>query len=106
MSTATKGRRKEHQVRDNFLERGYIVTRAAGSKGPFDLVAISTARCGHGNWVHCDKCQTVLIQVKPRTIHLAERKELIAFKARIPGSCRIEGWVVVDRHPPRVQFAL
>ena len=108
MNTAKKGRRKEHQVRDVFVDNGYIVTRAAGSKGPFDLVAIPEFcdHRAHGNWTFCDKCQVVLIQVKPGTIHLATRKELADFKKKIPATCRIEGWVVEDRKEPRCQFVL
>ena len=44
MSTATKGRRFEHEVRKLFEDAGYSVIRGAGSKGEFlsekvDLVA-------------------------------------------------------------------
>lgn len=39
MSTATKGRRAEHRARDILRNAGYEVTRAAGSKGPADLIA-------------------------------------------------------------------
>lgn len=39
MSTATAGRAREHKVRDYLADRGYLyVMRAAGSKGPADLL--------------------------------------------------------------------
>ena len=38
MSTATSGRRKEYQVRDDMLPHGWEpIFRAAGSKGPADI---------------------------------------------------------------------
>lgn len=40
MSTAHKGRRNEHRFRDFLLERGWLVIRAAGSKGVADLMAL------------------------------------------------------------------
>lgn len=39
MSTATEGRRREHKVRDHMRDAGWIpIMRAAGSKGPADLL--------------------------------------------------------------------
>lgn len=38
MSTAEQGRRREHVVRDELIERGWtFIMRAAASKGPADL---------------------------------------------------------------------
>lgn len=42
MNTAAKGRRLEHRSRALLEALGYTVVRAAGSKGPFDLVGIGT----------------------------------------------------------------
>ena len=39
MNTAHKGRRAEHRARQFLEDAGYEVCRAAGSKGPADLVA-------------------------------------------------------------------
>jgi Holliday junction resolvase len=39
MSTAAKGRRAEWRARDILRVAGYEVCRAAGSKGPADLIA-------------------------------------------------------------------
>jgi hypothetical protein len=36
----TSGRRIEYLARDILVSRGYMVVRSAGSKGPFDLVAV------------------------------------------------------------------
>lgn len=36
-----KGRRFEYAVKKHLEDKGYIVVRSAGSKSPFDLVAIS-----------------------------------------------------------------
>ena len=40
MSRYNKGRIAEYKVRDRLKEAGYIVTRSAGSKGVFDLIAL------------------------------------------------------------------
>jgi Holliday junction resolvase len=39
MNTAHKGRRAEHRARNILEAADYLVTRAAGSKGPADLIA-------------------------------------------------------------------
>jgi Holliday junction resolvase len=39
-----KGRRFEHYVKDKLEARGWIVTRSAGSKGPFDLLAVKNGK--------------------------------------------------------------
>lgn len=40
MTKYASGRRIEYLARDILKSRGYMVIRSAGSKGPFDLVAI------------------------------------------------------------------
>ena len=42
MNTASKGRRNEHRSRRLLEAAGYTVTRAAGSLGVWDLVAIGS----------------------------------------------------------------
>jgi len=65
-----KGRRYEYYVASLYSQKGYFVRRIAGSKGPFDLVAI-----------HPEKGEILLIQVKKRgPIRLDERKMLVRFK--------------------------
>jgi Holliday junction resolvase len=49
LSTATKGRRFEHEIRDLFRNAGFSVVRGAGSKGEMleekvDLVATKLTR--------------------------------------------------------------
>ena len=39
MSNYQKGRRVEYEVAQVFKNAGWTVTRAASSKGPFDLIA-------------------------------------------------------------------
>lgn len=39
-----KGRRFEHYVKDKLEAKGWVVTRSAGSKGPFDLLAVKNGR--------------------------------------------------------------
>ena len=68
MSTATTGRRTEHQVRDDLSQAGWVVAaRAAGSKGAADLV------CFKRNWVLLVQCKRSNPQLPP-----AERRALIA----------------------------
>lgn len=72
MSTATDGRRIEWAVRDDLEAHGYIVVRAAASKGAADLIALAVRTI-------------VLVQVK-RTNPLlrpAERAALIGICDRI-----------------------
>ncbi len=53
MNAKAKGTRNEHRSRNILEAAGYRVTRAAGSMGEWDLVAISSA-------------DVVLVQVKTR----------------------------------------
>ena len=39
-----KGRRFEHYIKDRLEAKGWIVTRSAGSKGPFDLLAVKNGK--------------------------------------------------------------
>jgi Holliday junction resolvase len=65
-----KGRRYEYYVASLYTQKGYFVRRVAGSKGPFDLIAI-----------HPEKGEILLIQVKKRgPIRQEERKRLSEFR--------------------------
>jgi Holliday junction resolvase len=65
-----KGRRYEYYVASLYTEKGYFVRRVAGSKGPFDLIAI-----------HPEKGEILLIQVKKRgPIRQEERQRLGQFR--------------------------
>lgn len=100
MNTAKKGRAKEHKVRDLLRAEGYFVMRSAGSFGPVDLIAIPTKSCKGLKVVR-------LIQVKPRNITGADRRELEDLRTELDVlTCSIEGWVVEDRKSPRQHFSL
>lgn len=79
MNTARKGRRSEHLIRDFLAADGFLVIRAAASKGPFDLVAIGAERIR-------------LVQVKSggAAVGSAERNVLRAL--RVPAICSVEIW--------------
>jgi holliday junction resolvase Hjr len=68
------GRDFEYKVRDNLTADGYEVIRAAGSKGPVDLVAFKGGM-QRGTW----HSQLLFIQAKRRdgTISPADRAELL-----------------------------
>lgn len=84
MSTATKGRRAEHKARAILEAAGFSVTRAAGSKGPADLVAWND----HG--VH-------FVSVKSGTKYLSaiEREALLLMP--LPPNASVECWRFPDR---------
>lgn len=74
MNTAAKGRRNEHRSRRLLEVAGYVVTRAAGSMGDWDLVGIGPT-------------DFVLVQVKSnRPPSPAERETLAAFTC--PPNCK------------------
>ena len=55
MSSASKGRAREHNARAWLEAMGYVVTRSAGSKGCWDLVGIcrtgiALVQCKTGRW--------------------------------------------------------
>ena len=59
------GRKKEYRIMHKFQKEGYIVTRAAGSKSPFDLIGINRKRR-----------RIVFIQVKPKNFSLIKQTKL------------------------------
>ncbi len=84
MSNYSRGRKLEYAVRDELISRGYIlVVRSAGSKGPFDLVAISPS-------------DIVLIQVKASSARRKAAVEQLK-KIQVPENVRKEIWVKVPR---------
>lgn len=87
MNAAAKGRRNEHRSRRLLEASGYVVTRAAGSLGAWDLVGIGAT-------------EFCLVQVKSnRPPSPAEREELAAFEC--PPNCRrlIHVWRDRQRSP-------
>lgn len=88
MSTATDGRRREHQVRDHLTTHGWrLLMRAAGSKGSADLAMVSAE---HG---------LALVQVGSRSKRLdpADRARFLA-DADDAGALALLA-VVVPRQP-------
>lgn len=89
MNCAHKGRRAEHRARALLEAVGYSVCRAAGSKGPADLVA----------W---DALSIRFISVKSgKRYASAIEKEALQLMAR-PANSSIEVW----RFPPRCKEPL
>lgn len=84
MNTAVKGRRAEHRARALLEAAGFEVCRAAGSKGPADLVA----------W---DRQSIRFISVKSGTKYAsAIERETLQLMLRPPASS-IEIWRFPDR---------
>jgi Holliday junction resolvase len=79
MSTATKGRRAEHRARNILRDAGYQVTRAAGSKGPADLIAWNTAAIR-------------FISVKRGTVYLSSVEREALMLGAFPPNSTVECW--------------
>lgn len=73
MSNYAAGRRVEWAVRDDLARNGYTVFRAAGSKGPADLIALKDG-------------EVLFVNVKRDTLPSpAERAALLALARLLPG---------------------
>jgi Holliday junction resolvase len=84
MNTATKGRRAEHRARKLLEAAGFEVCRAAGSKGPADLVA----------W---DAVSIRFVSVKSGTKYAsAAEREALQLLMR-PANASVEIWRFPDR---------
>ena len=84
MNAAHKGRRAEHRARALLTAAGFEVLRAAGSKGPADLVA----------W---DTTSIRFISVKSGTKYAsAIEREALQFLLR-PAHASVEVWRFPDR---------
>jgi Holliday junction resolvase-like predicted endonuclease len=80
MSSTAKGTRAEYKSRRLLEAAGYVVVRAAASKGPFDLVAVSTV-------------DVLLVQVKSnRPPGPAERAALAACPCPPSGKRLVHVW--------------
>lgn len=83
--TAHKGRRAEHRARRILEAAGYEVCRAAGSKGPADLIAWNT------NAIR-------FISVKCGTKYLsAVEREALTTQMQWPPNASVECWRFPDR---------
>ena len=77
-----KGRRNEYKVRKILTDKGYQVFRSAGSKGPWDLLAM-------GKFILCIQVKTNRLPGK------AEMKRLIDTKVHSVAWRQV--WVMHDR---------
>lgn len=85
MSGYTQGRRVEYAAIHDLMANGYAVIRAAGSKGPADIVAIKDG-------------QVLFISVKrQRPPSPAERVALMKLANYLPGTL---GHAIVAMSPP------
>jgi Holliday junction resolvase len=100
MSNYARGRRKEYKMQGFLRKQGYLVVRSAGSKSPFDLIAIPMMK--HSE----DYAPVRLVQVKVRKMTSAEVEETKKLRKKVPSCCRIEMWVVQDRKEPVLQFSV
>lgn len=84
MSRYDQGRRIEWAIMDDLRASGYVVVRAAGSKGPADIVAIKEG-------------QVLFVSVKKqRPPSPRERADLIAISRHLPQV----GLAIVAMAPP------
>jgi Holliday junction resolvase len=94
-SNGAFGSSRERAYRDRLEARGYVVTRAAGSQGPADLVA---CKAGH---------PTLFVQVKGTARSAfadfgpAARRELLDAAERGGATAQLIWWPA-DRKPPRI----
>lgn len=84
MNSKAKGTRAEHKARRQLEAEGYVVTRAGGSLGLFDLVAIGSA-------------DVRLVQVKAGTARLSRRERAEIAALVVPANVRRECWRFPDR---------
>jgi len=83
MNGKDKGARRERQARDILLAQGHLVTKAGGSLGAFDLVALpSAARHGY-------ECRLMAPLVQVKSNKWAGPKERAAMEAKMQKMARI-----------------
>lgn len=80
MNTARKGRRYEWKIRDQYIEKGYIVTRSASSKGKIDLIAI-----------HPQLKIIALIQCKAGKLSNPEKERILSHLKQFEGQYTVIG---------------
>jgi len=81
-SKYVKGRTFENRVRDVLEQRGYYVIRSAGSKGVFDLLAVSSIN-QENNCLITSMRHILAIQCKAnKNITAQQRQELITIALR------------------------
>lgn len=85
MNAKAKGNRREHQAVKLLEAQGYLVIRAAGSHGPFDLAAFRVDGC---RLIQCKSNEP------PRK---TERERMLSFP-KLPFAT-VESWVFHDYQP-------
>jgi Holliday junction resolvase-like predicted endonuclease len=92
MNAKRKGSRQERKARKALEAAGYLVIKAGGSLGLFDLVAENRQGVRH-------------IQVKSNRLpDPAERENMLSVKGRLPQNSTIEIWVFYDgQTEPRIE---
>lgn len=83
-----KGSRREREVRDIFISKGYHVVKAGGSLGAFDLVAVAKTNLNP---------MFALIQVKSNYISPQEVQEIADAPVNFMAEKQV--WVKKDRKP-------
>jgi len=91
MNTKAKGNRRERQAKKILEAEGYLVTKAGGSLGAFDLVALTMGeKCANLNLVKC-------IQVKSnRKPGKEEMKQLYSVTKQLHKIVSCEVWIFHD----------
>lgn len=97
MSRYSSGVRYEYEARDELIKRGYVVVRAAGSRGVIDLVGIGTN-------------DFIVLAVKKWNVWIGDDIEKLG-RLQVPNNCRVElwqrskggGWTIhqIDQKPGR-----
>lgn len=88
MKTYAKGRRAEHRAVEILETAGYAVTRAASSKGAFDVVALGP--CG---------ARAISIKSGSKYVSAVEREQLQDWRHKLAPTTSIEIWRFPDRAP-------
>ena len=91
------GRRFEYRVKEYLEKKGYYVMRSAGSKSPFDLIAIQTKGMS-------SIAPTILIQCKHGAkISKQERNKLALLQSRFVGGI-IQSIVAWSKPHGKIEF--
>ena len=93
MNAKAKGSKQERKARKVLEADGYLVTKAGGSLGLFDLVAENRQGVRH-------------IQVKSNRLPgPVERENMFSVKDQLPENSTIEIWVYYDgQREPRIEY--
>ena len=74
-----KGRRKEYKICNQLKEAGFDITqRTAGSRSPFDIIAI-----------HKRRRLILLVQAKPDNISITQKKKIFIKNMDLDGNYKV-----------------